>query len=110
MKYKASKDIPRLAAKLNTMSPSEIANAATTEFGKKVSAISVSMWLQRHPDIRRNFVQPEDQKAPTLHTEEVKQKIYAELYVNNAVLFQINDLSTLQCARKYLDIVEEILK
>ncbi len=79
MKYKASKDIPRLAAKLNTMSPSEIAAAATSEFGKKVSAISVSMWLQRHPDIRKNALQPEAQKTPMLPTEEVKQKIFAEL-------------------------------
>jgi rRNA maturation protein Rpf1 len=110
LKYKASKDIPRLASKLNTRSPSEIAGAATEEFGKKVSAISVSMWLQRHPDIRKTLVQTEAQKAQMLQTDGIKQKIFAELYVNNAVLFQIKDMSTLQCARKYLDIVEEILK
>jgi hypothetical protein len=110
LKYKASKDIPRLASKLNTTSPSEIATAATTEFGKKVSAISVSMWLQRHPDVRKNLVQPEIQRTTIVPPEEIKQKIFAELYVNNAVLLQIKDLSTLQCARKYLDIVEEILK
>ncbi len=111
LKYKASKDIPRLASKLNTTSPSEIATAATAEFGKKISAISVSMWLQRHPDVRKNLVTSDAKKTSIpMTTEELKQKVFAELYVNNAVLFQIKDLSTLQCARKYLDIVEEILK
>ena len=110
MKYKASKDVPRISEKLNTTSPSEIANAATVEFGKKVSAISVSMWLQRHPDLRKSLIKPEVQKAPIPASEEIKQRIFAELYVNNAVLFQIKDMSTLQCARKYLDIIEEILK
>jgi hypothetical protein len=113
LKYKASKDIPRIINTLNTLSPSEIANAASTEYDKKVTAISVSMWLQRHPEFRKNIaVQlsfPNLQK-PDDNNERVRQRVLAELYVNNAMLFQIKDMQTLECARKYLDIVEEILK
>lgn len=113
MKYKASKDIPRIVTMLNTLSPSEIANAASTEYDKKVTAISVSMWLQRHPEFRKNIttqlsfnnIQKSEDK-----TERVRQRVLAELYVNNAMLFQIKDMQTLECARKYLDIVEEMLK
>jgi hypothetical protein len=113
LKYKASKDIPRLINTLSTLSPSEIANAASTEYNKRVTAISVSMWLQRHPEFRKNIavqltfadMQKQDDK-----TERVRQRVLAELYVNNAMLFQIKDMQTLECARKYLDIVEEMLK
>lgn len=113
MKYKASKDIPRLITMLNSLSPSEIANAASTEYNKKVTAISVSMWLQRHPEFRRNIsaqLSFNNLQKPEDKTERVRQRVLAELYVNNAMLFQIKDIQTLECARKYLDIVEEMLK
>jgi hypothetical protein len=113
LKYKASKDIPRLINTLNTLSPSEIANAASTEYNKEVTAISVSMWLQRHAEFRKNvaaqmsFV---NMQKPDDRSDRVRQRVLAELYVNNAMLFQIKDMQTLECARKYLDIVEEMLK
>jgi hypothetical protein len=113
LKYKASKDIPRIITMLNTLSPSEIANAASTEYNKKVTAISVSMWLQRHPEFRRNVATQlsfNNLQKPDDKTERDRQRVLAELYVNNAMLFQIKDIQTLECARKYLDIVEEMLK
>lgn len=113
VKYKASKDIPRLANKLHTLSPTEIANAASTEHNKKVTAMSVSMWLQRHPDLRKDLfeqINEDEKKAEKISTEIIKEKVLAEIYVNNAPLFEIKNLQTLEVARKYLDIVEEMLK
>jgi hypothetical protein len=110
LKYKASKDIPRIVTTLNTLSPSEIANAASTEYDKKITAISVSMWLQRHPEFRRNISTQLTVNNMQKTDERVRQRVLAELYVNNAMLFQIKDMQTLECARKYLDIVEEMLK
>jgi hypothetical protein len=113
MKYKASKDIPRIINTLNTLSPSEIANAASTEYNKKVTAISVSMWLQRHPEFRKNIAAQlsfANLQKPDDKTDRVRQRVLAELYVNNAMLFQIKDMQTLEYARRYLDIVEEMLK
>jgi hypothetical protein len=112
MKYKASKDIPRIVNILKTLSPTEIANAASSEYNKKVTAISVSMWLQRHPDFKRNILlQVKNlQSKPEDKTEHMCQRVLAELYVNNAVLFEIKDMQTLEFARKYLDIVEAMLK
>jgi hypothetical protein len=110
LKYKASKDIPRIVTTLNTLSPSEIANAASTEYNKKVTAISVSMWLQRHPEFRRNISTQLTFNNTQKTDERIRQRVLAELYVNNAMLFQIKDMQTLECARKYLDIVEEMLK
>jgi hypothetical protein len=112
LKYKASKDIPRLANILKTLSPSEIANAASSEYNKKVTAISVSMWLQRHPDFKRTVALQvsSTQLRSDDKTERVRQRVLAELYVNNSMLFEIKDMQTLGYARKYLDIVEEMLK
>ncbi len=111
LKYKASKDIPRLASKLRSLSPTEIANAASTEHDKKVTAMSVSMWLQRHPDLRKELNQQlNDIESKKNSSEAFKEKVLAEIYVNNAPLFEITNLQTLEIARKYLDIVEEMLK
>jgi hypothetical protein len=71
------------------------------------------MWLQRHPEFRKNIAAQQSfanlQKTDD-KTDRVRQRVLAELYVNNAMLFQIKDMQTLECARKYLDIVEEMLK
>lgn len=110
MKYKASKDIPRIVTTLNTLSPSEIANAASTEYDKKITAISVSMWLQRHPEFRKDIATQLTLSNMQKSEDRIRQRVLAELYVNNAMLFQIKDMQSLECARKYLDIVEEMLK
>jgi hypothetical protein len=114
VKYKASKVIPQLIRKLNTLSPTEIASEASTEYNKKVSATSISMWIQRHPQIRQELSQELQKSAPIVKTTpkmaKLEPKVLAELYVNNSVLFEVKDLHSLDCARKYLDMVEAFLK
>jgi hypothetical protein len=71
------------------------------------------MWLQRHPDFKKNIAYQlscANLQKPQDKIDSVRQHVLAELYVNNAMLFQIKDMQTLECARKYLDIVEEMLK
>jgi len=51
MKYKPSRDIPKFARELKTLSPSKIRDHVLRKRNKEITSESVTMWFKRHPDV-----------------------------------------------------------
>lgn len=76
-KYKASRDIPKFARDLKTLSPSKIAEEILNKRNKKVTQQSVTMWFKRHP---HKYDMLSQELVDSLPTE--KQQVDVSIFQN----------------------------
>lgn len=74
LKYKASRDIPNAVRQLHTFSPSVIREWILSRFNKAVTTQSISMWLSRNPDVKKQL--EDDIVREEFPLEEVRESMF----------------------------------
>ena len=64
LKYKARRDIPNAVRQLHTFSPKEIRAWILSRFNKAVTTQSISMWLTRNPDVKKQLEMAKGMNMP----------------------------------------------
>jgi len=109
MKYKVSRDLPKLAMMYNTLRPSELARIILKEKGKAVSPESITQWFKRHPSEHSQLSEAIKNRSSEKKLREIPED-YAKLVTYNYGTTQIIDLETLEIAKKKLALVEEDIR
>ncbi len=72
--YKPRRDIPNAVRYLHTFSPTEIREWVLDRFNKSITPQSITMWLKRNPDIKKQLKKEIVKKE--LPSEEVRESVF----------------------------------